>query len=69
MKRTRSDYHAYYHSMCHKLAPRHKAWDAHAYEAVLALLMFDYPEKTEVDCVIALAKMKLYAPIVVWEDK
>ena len=38
-------------------------WDHHAFEAVLALLMLDYPEKTEAQCVIALANMQLYAPL------
>jgi hypothetical protein len=62
--RKRSDYHAYYHAQCRKLAPRTIDWDNHAYESVLALLMFDYPEKSESECVIALAKMQLYAPLV-----
>jgi hypothetical protein len=63
-KRRRSDYHDYYWAQCKKCAPRTIDWDHHAYEAVLGLLMFDYPEKTESDCVIALAKMGLYAPLV-----
>ena len=65
MTRRKSDYHKYYHDMCRKLAPRQRAWDHHAYEATLALLMFDYPAKTEAECVIALAKMQLYAPFTV----
>jgi hypothetical protein len=64
LKRRRSDYHAYYWAQCKKLAPRTVDWDHHAYESVLGLLMYDYPEKTEVDCVIALANMELYAPLV-----
>ena len=63
-KRKRSDYHAYYWAQCRKCAPRTIDWDHHAYESVLGLLMFDYPDKTEVECVIALAKMELYAPLV-----
>lgn len=62
--RRKSDYWKYYHDMCRKLAPRQRAFDHHAYEATLALLMFDYPAKTEAECVIALAKMQLYAPFV-----
>lgn len=62
--RKRSDYHAYYWAQCRKLAPRTLDWDHHAYESVLGLLMFDYPEKTESECVIALANMELYAPLV-----
>ena len=62
--RKRSDYWAYYYAQCAKCAPRTIDWDHHAYEAALGLLMFDYPEKTESDCVIALAKMGLYAPLV-----
>ena len=31
---------------------------------LLGLLMFDYPGKTNSQCVIALAKMQLYAPLV-----
>ena len=62
--RRKSDYWRYYHDMCRKLAPRQRAFDHHAYEATLALLMFDYPAKTESECVIALAKMQLYAPFV-----
>ena len=62
--RKRSDYRSYYHDMCRKLAPRQRAFDHHAYEATLALLMFDFPAKTEAECVIALAKMELYAPFV-----
>jgi hypothetical protein len=64
-RRRKSDYWRYYHEQCRKLAPRQRAWDHHAYEATLALLMFDYPQKTEAECVIALAKMELYAPFVV----
>lgn len=64
LKRGRSDYWAYYQARCHKLASRTLNWDHQAYEDVLGLLMADYPEKTEVDCIIALAKMKLYAPMV-----
>ena len=45
--RKRSDYWAYYYAQCAKCAPRTIDWDHHAYEAVLGLLMFDYPEKTE----------------------
>ena len=62
--RCKSDYWKFYHGQCRKLAPRYRAWDHHAYEATLALLMFDYPAKTETECVIALAKMQLYAPFV-----
>ena len=62
--RRKSDYWRYYHDMCRKLAPRYRDWDHHAFEATLALLMFDYPAKTESACVIALAKMELYAPMV-----
>jgi hypothetical protein len=64
MKRRRSDYWAYYHGQCHKLAPRHLDWDCFAYENTLALLMADYPERSESACVIALANMELYAPLV-----
>ncbi len=64
-QRKRSDYHGYYHNQCRRLAPRYRAWDHHAYEATLALLMFDYPDKTETQCVIALANMQLYAPFTV----
>jgi hypothetical protein len=64
VKRRCSDYHAYYWAQCKKLAPRTLDFDHHAYESVLALLMFDYPQKTESECVIALAKMELYAPLV-----
>jgi hypothetical protein len=63
-KRRRSDYHAYYWAQCKKLAPRTVDWDSHAYEAVLGLLMYDYPDKSESECVIALANMELYAPLV-----
>jgi hypothetical protein len=62
-KRKRSDYHAYYWAQCKKLAPRTIDWPNHAYEAVLGLIMFDYPTKTESQCVIALANMGLYAPL------
>ena len=62
--RKRSDYWKYYHDQCRKMAPRTIDFDHHAYEAVLGLLMFDYPAKTESDCVIALANMGLYAPLV-----
>lgn len=62
--RRRSDYHAYYWAQCKKLAPRTIDWDHDAYESLLGLLMFDYPGKTESECVIALAKMQLYAPLV-----
>ena len=62
--RRKSDYWRYYHDQCRKLAPRQRAFDHHAYEATLALLMFDFPAKTEAECVIALAKMELYAPFV-----
>ena len=67
-RRRQSDYLRYYHDQCHKLAPRYRAYDHHAYEATLALLMFDYPDKTESACVIALANMQLYAPFTVLED-
>jgi hypothetical protein len=30
--------------------------------------MFDYPQKTESECVIALANMELYAPLTVLGD-
>jgi hypothetical protein len=62
-KRTRSDYHQYYWDTCRKLAPRYRDWDNRAYESLLALLMFDHAGKTEVDCIIALARMGLYAPV------
>ncbi len=62
--RKRSDYHAYYWAQCKKLAPRTIDWDHHAFESVLGLLMFDYPERSESACVIALANMELYAPLV-----
>jgi hypothetical protein len=62
-KRRRSDYWKYFHDQCRKLAPRTIDWDHHAYADVLALLMLDYPEKSESECVIALAKMELYAPL------
>jgi hypothetical protein len=64
LKRRRSDYHAYYWAQCKKLAPRTVDWPNHAFESVLGLLMFDYPDKTENECVIALANMELYAPLV-----
>ena len=64
MKRRPSDYWKYYHAQRHKLAPRTVNWEHQAYEDVLGLLMFDYPDKSEVDCIIALMNMKLYAPIV-----
>ncbi len=67
-KRKRSDYVRYYHDQCRRLAPRYRAWDHHAYEATLALLMFDYPDRSESACVIALANMELYAPLTVLED-
>jgi hypothetical protein len=63
MKRRSADYLAYYREQCKKLAPRYIDWDHYAYENTLALLMFDYPEKRESECVIALAKMQLYAPL------
>jgi len=63
-KRKRSDYHRYYHDQCRKCAPRTIDWDNHAYEATLALLRYDYPQKTENECVIALANMGLVAPLV-----
>jgi hypothetical protein len=63
-QRRRTDYHRYYWERCKKLAPRTIDWDNHAYEDVLALLMLDYPSKTENECVIALANMQLYAPLV-----
>lgn len=62
--RRKSDYHRFYWERCRKLAPRTIDWPNHAYEDVLALLMLDYPQKTEAQCVIALAKMGLYAPLV-----
>ena len=62
-KRKRSDYIRYYHDQCRKLSPRYRDFDNRAYEATLALLMFDHPGRTEVDCIIALAKMGLYAPV------
>ena len=62
--RRKSDYWQYYHERCRKLAPRTIDWPNHAFEDVLALLMSDYPAKTESECVIALAKMQLYAPFV-----
>lgn len=62
--RRRSDYRKFYWEQCRKLAPRTIDWDTHAYESVLALLMSDYPEKRESECVIALANMELYAPLV-----
>jgi hypothetical protein len=61
--RRKADYWSYYYDQCRKLAPRTIDWDSHAFEAVLALLMLDYPEKTESQCVIALANMQLYAPL------
>jgi hypothetical protein len=63
MKRSQADYWKYYHAQRHKLAPRTVNFEHEAYEATLALLMFDYPQKTEVDCIIALMNMKLYAPL------
>ena len=66
--RKQSDYHKYYWDQCRKLAPRYRAWDHHAYENTLALLMFDYPAKSETECIIALANMQLYAPLTVLED-
>ena len=63
-KRKRSDYWQYYHDQCRKLAPRTIDWPNHAYESVLGLLMYDYPNKTESQCVIALANMELFAPMV-----
>jgi hypothetical protein len=64
MKRGRSDYHAYYWAQCAKCAPRTIDWPNHAYESVLALLRYDYPDKSESACMIALANMGLYAPLV-----
>jgi hypothetical protein len=61
--RRKADYLDYYRERCRKLSPRYLDWDNRAYEETLALLMFDHPGKTEVDCGIALAKMGLYAPI------
>ena len=60
--RRKSDYFKYYHERSRKLAPRTLDWPHYAYEDTLALLMMDYPEKSESACVIALAKMGLYAP-------
>jgi hypothetical protein len=68
-KRGRSDYEDYYWDLCRKLAPRYRDWDNRAYEATLQLLMFDHPGKTEVDCVIALANMDLYAPALSSESR
>lgn len=62
-KRRKSDYWQYYRAQCKKLAPRHLDWPHYAYENTLALLMMDYPDKSESQCVIALAKMQLYAPL------
>lgn len=62
--RRRSDYHAYYWAQCAKCAPRTIDWPNHAYESVLGLLIFDYPDKTQSECIIALANMELYAPLV-----
>jgi hypothetical protein len=62
-KRGRADYLRYYWDQCRRLAPRHLDWDSRAFEATLALLMFDTPGKTDVDCVIALANMGLYTPL------
>ena len=61
--RRRSDYHQFYQEQCSKLAPRTIDWDHHSFEATLALLMFDYPGKTETQCIAALANMELYAPL------
>ena len=63
LKRGKSDYLKFYHDQCRKLAPRTIDFDHHAYENTLALLMFDYQDKRESECVIALAKMGLYAPL------
>lgn len=63
-KRSRADYKRFYDAQCEKLARRTLDYEHHAYESTLALLRHDYPEKSEVDCVIALAKMALYAPLV-----
>jgi hypothetical protein len=62
-KRRPADYHSYYWEQCRKLAPRTIDWDHFAFEDVLALLMLDYPGKSESQCVIALANMQLYAPL------
>jgi hypothetical protein len=62
--RRRSDYHKFYQERCNKLAPRSLDWPHYAYEDTLALLMLDYPDKSESACVIALANMELYAPFV-----
>jgi hypothetical protein len=62
--RGKSDYLKYYHERCSKLAPRSLDWPHYAYEDTLALLMLDYPNKSESQCVIALANMELYAPFV-----
>ena len=61
-KRTRRDYLKYHEDQSRKLAPRYTNWPHHAYEATLALIMFDYPQRTEAECCIALAKWELYAP-------
>jgi len=66
-QRRRSDYFNFYNDQCKKLAPRYRAWDHHAFESVLALLMSDHPDKSESACVIALANMGLYAPFTVLE--
>jgi hypothetical protein len=60
--RRRSDYHSYYRAQCKKFAPRTIDWDHDAFESTLQLLMYDYPGKTESECVIALCKMGLTAP-------
>ena len=62
MKRGQSDYRKYYWDRCKKHAPRTIDWDHYGFEDVLALLMADYPDKTEVDCLIALARMNILAP-------
>ena len=68
-KRGRSDYLRYYWDQCRKLAPRYRDYDNRAYEATLALLMFDHPGRDEVSCIIALANMNLYAPALSSESR
>ena len=62
--RKRSDYWKYYHGRCRQWAPRTIDWDSFAYEDVLGLICFDYPDKSESACIIALANMGLFAPLV-----
>ena len=64
MKLRPLDYHRYHDQQRVKLARRNRNWEHQAYEDVLALLLIEHPDKTTTDCIIALANMAIYAPLI-----